>query len=131
MKICITGDAYTLTSDISVNDITLLKRYNPEALQIKDENGNVKFAVDYAEGKPQTAPFCIVFGGFTRDEEKKATATGALPAGMNTNEQAKEYVAEIFGKIIANLKAMETTIPAEAAKISGERKALIESIDIA
>lgn len=131
MKICITGDAYTLTSDISVNDISLLKRYNPEALQIKDENGNVKFAVDYAEGKPQTAPFCIVFGGFTRDEEKKATATGALPAGMNTNEQAKEYVAEIFGKIIANLKAMEATIPIEAAKILGERKALIDSIDIA
>ena len=131
MKICITGVAYTLTSDISINDIELLKRYNPDALKIIDENGNHKFAIDYCEGNPSTTPFCIVFGGFTRDEAKKATATGALPSGMSSDEQAKEYVAEIFGKIIANLKSMEVSVPVEAKRISDERQALIDSIDIA
>ena len=68
MKLTITGDAYALTSAIKVSDIDLLKKYNPDALNVKDKDGKVVFGVSYSEGKPNVAGFGVTFGGKTRDE---------------------------------------------------------------
>ena len=76
MKITINGDAYVLASEIKAEDIELLKKYDPDALKIKDKDGNDKFSVTYAEGKSGIQKFtdsaCATFGGKTRDDAGNA-----------------------------------------------------------
>lgn len=128
MKLTITADAYALTSDLAVKDIELLKKYNPDALKITDEDGNVKFAVGYSEGNPNIASFGVTFGGKTRDEAGKATITGVIPSDVKTAEGAKEFVAEKFGSVVAYLKQLEETVPKAAKEVADARKALVDSI---
>lgn len=131
MKLTITADAYALTSDIKVKDIELLKKYNPDALQIKDEEGNTKFAVSYSEGKPSVAAFGVTFGGKTRDENGYATITGTIPSDLKTTEAAKDFVAEKFGGVVAYLREIERTITSAADKVMTTRKELADSITVA
>lgn len=131
MKLTITADAYALTSEIKVKDIELLKKYNPSALQIKDEEGNTKFAVSYAEGKPCVAEFGITFGGKTRDDNGYATITGTIPSNLTTAEAAKDFVAEKFGGVVAYLKQLEESVANAAKAVADERKKLVESITVA
>lgn len=130
MKLTLMTGAYSLTSDLKVEDIALLKKYNPDALTIKDEEDNVKFAVGYSEGKPSIAPFGVTFG--TKSiTDGKASITETLPASLDNVDKAKEYVAEKFGAVIAYLRTLEQSIPAAAAEIRETKKALIDSITVA
>lgn len=130
MKLSIMSGAYTLNSELTVEDIVLLKKYNPDALTIKDEDGNVKFAVGYSEGKPSIAPFGVTFG-MKSFNDGKASITETLPTTLDTAEKAKEYVAEKFGGVVAYLETLESTIPEAAKVIKDKRKALIDSITVA
>ena len=131
MKLTITGDAYALTSDVKVKEIQLLKKHNPSALKIMDEEKNEKFAIDFAEGKSSVSTFGITFGGTTRDANGFATVTGTLPQGLNTADSAKEYLADKFGAVVAYLKQLEASIPEAVKKVSDERKALLDGITVA
>lgn len=131
MKLTITGDAYALTSDVKVKDIQLLKKHNPSALKIVDEEKNEKFAIDFSEGKSNVSAFGITFGGVTRDANGFVTVTGTLPQGLNTLDAAKEYLADQFGAVVVYLKQLEASIPNAVKKVSDERKALVDGITIA
>lgn len=131
MKLTITGDAYALTSSIKVKDIQLLKKHNPAALKITDEDKNVKFAVDYSEGKSNVSSFGITFGGKSRDENGYATVTGTLPQGLNTAEAAKEYLADQFGGVVAYLTQLEGSIPTAVETVSTARKTFVDGIVVA
>jgi len=131
MKLTIIAGAYALTSDVKVEDIQLLTKYKPDALKIKDEDGNDKFSVGYTQGKPAVSSFGITFGG-KNFQDGKATITKNLPDAVSDNvEKAKEFVAEQFGAIIAYLKQLEETIPAAAKAIRDDKKALVDSITLA
>lgn len=131
MKLTITADAYALTSDVKVNDIELLRKHNPDALKIMDEDGNTKFALGYSEGKPNVASFGVTFGGKTRDENGYATITGTIPSDLKTVDAAKEYLADKFGAVYTYLKQLEESIPAAAAKVTSDRKAFTDGITVA
>ena len=131
MKLTITADAYALTSTIKVNDLELLKKYNPDALNVKDKDNKVVFAVSYSEGKPSVAAFGITFGGKTRDENGYATITGTIPSDLRTAEAAKEFVAEKFGGVVAYLEQLEKSITDAAKTVAENRKKLVDSISIA
>ena len=45
MKVTVNGNALVLTSDIKAKEIELLKKVNPSALKLKDEDGNDIFAI--------------------------------------------------------------------------------------
>lgn len=131
MKLTITGDAYALTSSIKVKDIQLLKKHNPAALKITDEDKNEKFAVDYSEGKSKVSTFGITFGGATRDGNGYATVTGTLPQGLNTAEAAKDYLADQFGGVVAYLTQLEESIPTAVETVSTARKKFVDGIVVA
>ncbi|MCX4312774.1 MAG: hypothetical protein OSJ83_02775 [Clostridia bacterium] len=133
MKLTITGDAYALTSTIKVSDIALLKKYNPAALTIVDkETKKTLFGVDYIEGKPSVAPFGVTFSGEGRGEgaEGCATITKMLPPHLNTDE-AKKFVAEEFGGVIAYLEQLEKSVSEAAKAVADKRKKLVDSITVA
>lgn len=128
MKITIAGDAFVITSDIKKKDFDLLKKYKPEVLTITDEEGNDVFSVDYAEGRPSIAKFGITFSGVTRNNTAKLTLTSAIPQGI---ADAKEYVADTIGSVMANIKVIEDRVSTGATEVANERKALIDSITVA
>lgn len=130
MKLSLMSGAYTLNSELTVDDITLLKKYNPDALSIKDGDGNTVFGVGYSEGNPSIAPFGVTFG-MKSFEGNKASITETIPPTLDTVEKAKEYVAEKFGGVVAYLEALEETIPVAAQAIRDTRQALIDSITVA
>lgn len=131
MKLTITGDAYALTSAIKVADIKLLKKYNPDALSVKDNDGKTVFAVAYSEGKPNVASFGVTFGGKTRDENGYATITGVIPTGFASADAAKEFVAETFGGVVAYLEQLEQNVPGAAEAVIDAHKKLVDSITVA
>lgn len=129
MKISIISGAYSLTSELKVEDIVLLKKYNPDALSIKDEDGNTKFAIGYSEGKPSVSSFGITFGSKSF-EGGKASLTKSLPANMSDAATAKDYVAEEFGAVVAYLKQLEESVPEAVKKIKDDKKAIVDSITV-
>lgn len=128
MKITITADAYAITSKITVDEIKTLKKSNPDALKVKDADGNEKFAVSYAEGKPSITDFGVTFGGKSHDEAGYATITGMIPVGT-TNP--KEYVADLVAPVKAYLEQVEGAAHDAAVAAKAARKELVESITVA
>ena len=130
MKLTINADAYALTSTIKVSDIELLKKYNPDALCVKDKDGNVKFKVSYSEGKGSITPYGVTFGGKGRGEsEGCATVTGTIPSGLSTDE-AKKYVAELVGGVVTYIDQLEKDVTKAAETVSTQRKKLIDGITV-
>ena len=127
MKIKIVGDAFVVTSNLAVSDIELLAKHNPDALKIKDEDGNDLFSVSYKEGKPSIANFGITFGGKTRGTKGLATYTGSIHASV---ADAKKHVAEIIGCISGNLSKVEKTFADAVDTVKAEQKALLDSITV-
>lgn len=128
MRITITADAYAITSSMTVEEIKTLRKANPDALKIKDADGNEKFAVSYSEGKPSINAFGVTFGGKSHDDNGFATITGIIPAGTSS---PKDYVADLVAPVKTYLEQVEAAASpaAEAAKTA--RKALVDSIVVA
>ena len=130
MKIKIMANTYALTSDITVGQIENLKQRNPDALKLKDKDGNDVFAIGYAEGKDSISEFGVTFGAKSRDGSGKAVLVGTIPAGVNTNEDAKAYVEEKLHKATVHLKKLEETVPAAAGKVDEAKNALMNDIEV-
>lgn len=127
MKLSIVGDAYVLTSTLTVNEVALLKKCSPGELRVKDEDGNDQFAVSYSEGRPCISKFGITFGGTTHDEDKFLTVTGMIPAGTG---DCREYLADLVAPAVAYLKLLEERIPTVAERIKAEHDALVAAINV-
>lgn len=125
MKIAITADAYAITSSIKASDVETLKKHNPDALSIKDDDGNDIFTVNYSEGNPNISRFGITFGGISRDNKKVLTLTGTIPGGV---ADAKEFVTDKVAPVMENLSELETKIPEAAKKVAETRKAIMDTI---
>ena len=126
MKISIAGDAYVVTSSLAADDIELLAKRNPDALKIKDEDGNEKFSISFVEGKSSLANFGITFGGKSRGEKAGlATYTGDIPSGT---AGAKEFVAEKIGCVAANLKKLEESVPDAVKEVKAAKEELLKNI---
>lgn len=84
-------------TDLSKEALLKLKRHNPDALKLKDEEGNDIFGISFSE----TASINNYGISFNReDSEGKALIT--IQATMNNEEIAEEYA-----KILLNAKKVE------------------------
>lgn len=129
MKLTVMPGSYSLSSDIKVEDIVLLEKHNPDALAIKDDDGNTKFAIGYVQGRPNIKSFGITFGA-TSFTDGKATITESLPGSFDDVAKAKEYVVEKVGAVVQYLQKLEQTVPVAANAVRAEKRALMDSIVI-
>lgn len=119
---------YTLTAPYTKADIELVKKYRPDALKMKDAEGNDVFAVSYVEGKPCVFANGVTFGAATADDGF-AMISGEIPANLPAGTTAGEYVADKVGCALEHLTAFETIIPTTVEAITTERKALLDGIE--
>ena len=129
MKITIHRDVakYVLTSTIKKADLELVKKYRPDALKIKDKDGNDIFGMSFVAGKSCVAKNGITFGGVNADGF--AIVTGDVPEKLpEGTPSAAEYVADVVGAALAHVNALEKQIPEIVTAIKEERAALIGGI---
>ena len=128
MKITLHRDVekYVLTSTLRKEDIETVKKYRPDALKIKDSEGNDVFGMSYVAGKPCVSKNGITFGSTNADGF--VIVVGDIPANLPAGTSAGEYVADVVGAALTNINALEESIPAVVAEVKAERDELIGSI---
>ena len=129
-KILVAGDAVIITSDVALEDIKTIKKYRPKALVLMGgEDGKEKvFAMDWTKGSGGINTFSASFNGETRDDEKLATITMALPEGFKGD--VEEYIKEHIGVGIIHLNKLEDKLPAVLEEIKAEEAAILSNISV-
>lgn len=127
-KIHVVGNALVIKSGCKLEDIKTLEKYNPKALALYDEEGKVTFKVGTTTAQGSINQYGASFRDASMDDEKKATITLAIPAGI-TN--AAEYAEEVVGVAILNLNKVEEGVGEAIAEVAAERAKIRESITVA
>lgn len=131
-KITIAGDSAVITSSQTLEDIKTLEKYNPKALKLVETNDDGEreevFRVCSTTGKGSINSYGASFGSTTHDDQKLATITVELPAGI---ANAKEYAAERFGAAIMLLNKIEGQFRGALDTVAAEREQVMQNITVA
>lgn len=129
MKISIIPGAFCVTSKIKKEDFDLVKKHNPDALKVFNEDGDEIFTVNYNESCPAIESFGITFGGVSTAEDTKGylTFTGVIPSSV---ADAKEYVADKVGVLWDNYKLIEDNFAENVKAVKDARKTIKDSITV-
>lgn len=119
---------YTLTSNITKEDIELVKKHRPLALKKQDKDGNDVFAISYNEGHPCVGEFGVTFGSVA-SEGGNAMCVFDLPEKIPQGMTAADIAADKVGCALDNINEFEASIPAIAAEIAAARAELIGNIE--
>lgn len=125
-KITIAGNSYVVTSEISMEELELVKKFRPSALELVDpETKEALFKVGI--GASSLSDYGISFGGVSNDAGRLAAATLPIPADV---ENAREYVLDKAGLAIASLNKIEEHIIEALGEVQSERSAIAENIEV-
>lgn len=129
-KVRILGNAGVITSSHKLSEIEMLQKYNPDALILYKENNQGEkqavFAIA-AGNKSSFSKYGVTFDSVERDGSGKASLTFAIPADV---EEAKEWVEEQLGGVIACLNELETTLSSAVEKVNADRAKVRECISV-
>ena len=127
-KIIIAGSSVVLKSGIKLEVLKKLEKYNPAALEKRDDKERLTFKVAVAsEGNGTIAEKAVYFAPVTHDAEKLATVTMPIPANV---ADAKEWAADTLAKVFTQLTAMEASIAAASTAVDEAKKAMLEQITV-
>jgi hypothetical protein len=125
-KITVAGGCFVVTSEVSMEDLELVKKHRPKALKIVDEETKEElFAV--GTGGNSLNDFGISFGGVSNGERKLASVTLPIPRDV---EDVQAYVAEKAGVAVVNLNRIEAGIGKVLEEIRAEHKKVTDSIKV-
>lgn len=129
-KITIAGDAVVITSAMKLEDLTTIGKYRPNALVLKGgEDGKEEiFRIGVGKGCGEINKYGATFSSESHDDAKLATIT--MTARV-TGDDIREVIADEIGSAVTNLTTLEATLPAVLEAIKAERKAIIDSINVA
>ncbi len=130
-NIRIVGGAAVLTSTVKLADLKTIKTYEPKALHLLggEDGKDTVFMIDIAgEGY---GGFCgnmgIMFAPKTTDTNGYATVTVMIPEGT---EKPAEWFVNSYGAAVMKLNELEAKLPAVLAKLSANKKAVLDAIEI-
>lgn len=128
MNITVQGNTLVLTSNIEYKGIELLKKVNPEALKLKDEDGNDIFSIGVGTNGGINKNG-VVFDGKTRDENEFATVSvTGVPA---EKEKAEKFVSETVLPVWGNLEKVAAQVSNAVTTYGEQKAALLEVTTIA
>lgn len=124
MQVKTMANTVALISDYSLKELTSVKKLRPEALTLKDKNGDVTFMVTVGD-KASISEYGICFADETMGENPKACLTKTA-SGV---KDVEEFVIDNFGLAIVKLKAIETQIVEAQASIAADRAAIVACLN--
>ena len=128
-NIKVAGDAIVLTSELKLEDIKLVRKYQPKALTIygeKDGKEYPEFSIGAYNGEGCITKDGITFGRASRDGGF-AQITMKMP---DEEGDPKEIVAELIGAAVMKLGYFEDMLPGVIDDITSEHDAMLEMIEI-
>ena len=129
-KITIVGDAYVVTSSLTLSDLLKIQKYAPCALVLKDAEGKTPiFGVCVGSGSGSINANGAEFAPTTSNADGFATITVCVKGGITGD--AKEFVAEQLGTAILRLNELEDTLPAVIADIDAKKAQVLGNITVA
>ena len=107
MNVTITGDSFTVISNLDVEQIKKVEKYQPSALVLRDKDNNDLFALDYNN----KSMGCIGTYGviYSTCVGKKAAFTNLLPSELSDTAK-KERVTDLIASALQNLDLVEKQI---------------------
>lgn len=130
-KILVAGDAIVVKSDITLEDLKLVKKYRPGALKVMggEENKEVIFKVDVTEkgSSGSINTYGATFTKATTDNDKVAVITMLVPEGEN----AEDYASDKIGVGILHLMKVEEALVDVIDEIKTEQQAVRDCIEVA
>lgn len=127
-KLNVIDNAVVITSTVKTEDWEKTAKFCPEALVLKDEDGNPIFKVGVGTGNANE--YGVSFNGTARDGSGLATLTMGICGEAKTAEEVKEYLAEEYGTILVRLKEIEVGIPEVIRKADAQKAAILADITI-
>lgn len=114
-KIILNATTFDLISTLSLDDIKLLEKQNPDALAIKDKDGDIQFVVKTGNELGSISQYGIVFANKTRDGKAVLTYT------LDTNKPADEQLNEIFDRVGAAKAKLDEVEATAATAVQNEK----------
>lgn len=127
MKVTVMGEALVITLRTTLEDLQKVAKYEPEALKLKDEDGDTVYSIS-VKGTPGINEFGAVFGAATFDDKKLAVITMKVDPG---EEDIKDYVADKYGAAIGYLNEIEEKLPGVVTAIKEKRERIKDGIVLA
>ena len=124
--IIIAGRTATITSEFKYEQIQRLKKYDPAALVLKDQEKRPVFMIDLAT-KSSVSPAGIVFNGAALDGSGKAVVTMEIPASV-TQESVNQWVVDNIGTSINKLNELEATLADALIAVDTTEDQILNSI---
>ena len=125
-NITIAGRTATIISNYTLEEIAKVEKYRPDALILKDEDGEPMFAVG-TSCKGSINEYGISFADETFGNEKACVTVAPACACYDSPE---EFVIEEIGSVIINLNKVEKQIPPAIDDIEAELSAIKEAITV-
>lgn len=132
-KLKLIGDVVVIQSEKKFSDYELVGKYKPEALILRNENGDAEFAVSVRENAGEITPYSVTFDSMTRDEEGYALISipvSGIPRDLDA-DKTKEFICDKFYNTIANIGKIETKMSSVIDDITNGRNAMMNSIELA
>ncbi|MCD8376442.1 MAG: hypothetical protein LUD69_05815 [Oscillospiraceae bacterium] len=131
-KIVIAGDAVVVTSSMKLEDIKNIQKYRPDALLLKDEDGEPVFKLGVSRDGScgSLGKYGAEFANAARDGSGLAIMTLSA-AGAPEDQDITEFVADTIGANVAQLNKLEATLPDVLSEIAAEREEIKASITVA
>lgn len=127
-KVTIAGNSCVITSSMTLADLQLAEKLNPEALILTNEKDDEIFRVSHTE--KNASGYLNKFGatfGSRANAEGKATITLSLPEGVSN---PAEYVEEEYGLALLMISTMEEGMPEVMEAIRADKAAIKEMIQV-
>lgn len=127
-KIIITGSAIVLKSGLELATLKKLGKYQPGAMEMRDEKDRLVFKVAVAgEGEGSVSEKAIYFAPVTHDADGLATVTMSIPASVH---DAKDYVADLLGGVYPKLEALELSMIDASDEVDAAKAQMLENITV-
>ncbi len=119
-KIKKVGQALVLTSAITAEEFDKVRKFKPEALELRTEKGDVTFKVMLDEGG--VSKYGVSFDSVNKDEYLQLT--------MMTYADSKEDIIESYATILANINKVEDQVVAALDEVNALFASVERSIEV-
>ena len=125
MKTKLFMNEVVIVSEFTADDIERVKRFNPEDLELRDENGDTTFAVAYDGCVGGVSNVCVILNETTVDGK----AAVRVPVQGEDIDAQKKSFAEKYGRVLSKLEAVEVQMTFALANIEEEIDAAVNAIE--
>lgn len=118
-----------ITMDVTAKDLAVVKKYEPNALKLFDEDENCKFAVTSSSGD-----YCGSYMGELNDYSAVFIEVGEKPliwmaVPSDEVQKAKAFIIEHYGMALSKLATVEKQVKAAIEVADAKAQAISEVVE--